>query len=357
MTEIRWLVGESERTEPLEGDGPLGLGRGADNLFVLDDPGVSRHHARIVASDRGWAIEDLGSSNGTWVNGQRVARAFLRNGDCIRLGGVELVFRDDPAPPPLPGVAVAGAGSAVPDADESEGTSYYLARGGERLGPYTWTELTGFAANGQVAAADVLWGPGLERWTAAHAIPGLLPAAAGLAVGPPPVPRSRGDRSMAKVLLVVLPVAVLGLLLGFLALQLTGSGGGGDGGNGWEASVLGLDDADWQSYPDLEVERRKIDEKLRGFQNALRAGDVAQAVSFIAEERQGAYGALFENRPEAMASFADVLEASELSFFGTPEEPSLDLRFRTAEYTVTIDDFDFYVRWAKVEDRWVLLDF
>jgi len=357
MAEIRWSCAGSERSEQLAGTEPLGLGRGVDNRFVLADQGVSLRHARIVASDRGWMIEDLGSSNGTWVNGQRVARAFLRNGDRIRLGGVELVFRDDPAPPPLPGVAVAGTAPAAADTEESEGTSYYLARGGERLGPYSWAELTGFAANGQVAPDDVLWGPGLERWTAANTIPGLLPAAAGLAVGPPPVPRSRADRSLAKVLLVVLPVAVLGLLLGFLALQLTGSGGGGDGSDGWETSVLGLDDADWQSYPDLEVEQRKIDDNLRAFQNALRAGDVDEAVSFIAEERQGAYGALFKNRPEAMISFAEVLEHSELSFFGTPEDPSLDLRFRTAEYTVTIDGFDFYVRWAKVDDRWVLLDF
>lgn len=356
MAELQWAGGESERAEPLGGDGPLGLGRDADNLIVLADSGVSRHHARIVKSGSEWAIEDLGSSNGTWVNGQRVARASLSDGDRIKLGGVELVFRDAPAPPPLPGASVTGTGAAVPDSGESEGPSYYLSRGGGRLGPYTWVELTSFAANGQVAPDDMLWGPGFEQWTAAHAVPGLLPAPPSATVRPPAVPPPRDGRSTAKVLLVALPIAVLVLSLGLVALQLTGPGGG-DGGDGWEDAVLGLDDADWQSYPDLEVEKRKIEDNLSAFQKALRAGDVDEAVSWIAEERQGPYAALFRNRPEAMASFAEVLEQSELSFFGPSEDASVDLRLRTAEYTVTIDDFDFYVRWAKVEDRWVLLDF
>ncbi len=356
MAEIRWLGGESVQAEPLGGDGPHGFGRDVDNSFVLADSGVSRHHARIVASGSGWAIEDLGSSNGTWVNGQRVAHASLRDGDRIRLGGVELAFHDASAPPPLPGAAIACASAAVPKVDDGQGASYYLTRGGERLGPYNWADLTSFATNGLIARDDMLWGPGFEQWTAVAAVPSLLPGPPTPSVTPPPVPQAGGGRSMAKVLLVVLPVAVLGLLLGFLALQLGGPGDGGDG-DDWQTAVLGLDDGEWQSFPDLEVERRKIDEKLRGFQSALRSGDVDEAVSFIAEDRQGAYGALFENRPEAMMSFAEVLEQGELSFFGTPEDPSLDLRFRTAEYTVTIDDFEFYVRWAKVEDRWVLLDF
>ena len=63
-------------------------------------------------------------------------------------------------------------------------SGYYLSRDGQSLGPYTWESLTGFAANGQVAPDDVLWGPGLDRWTPAIAIPGLLPPVP----APPPRP-------------------------------------------------------------------------------------------------------------------------------------------------------------------------
>ncbi len=54
---------------------------------VLTDPEVSRRHAVLVASSDGLAIEDLGSTNGTWVNGQRIARPEpIRAGDEVRFG-------------------------------------------------------------------------------------------------------------------------------------------------------------------------------------------------------------------------------------------------------------------------------
>jgi pSer/pThr/pTyr-binding forkhead associated (FHA) protein len=54
---------------------------------VLTDPEVSRRHAVLVASSDGLAIEDLGSTNGTWVNGERIARPEpIRAGDEVRFG-------------------------------------------------------------------------------------------------------------------------------------------------------------------------------------------------------------------------------------------------------------------------------
>ncbi len=69
------------------------LGRAPDRTIVLDDPSVSRRHAeiRLVGSEA--TIVDVGSSNGVVVNGQRVSTTTLRDGDEIRLGGCELVFR------------------------------------------------------------------------------------------------------------------------------------------------------------------------------------------------------------------------------------------------------------------------
>jgi pSer/pThr/pTyr-binding forkhead associated (FHA) protein len=62
------------------------LGR-ADCDIVLVDPEVSRRHAIVLATPAGPAIEDLGSTNGTWVNGERISGAHrLRMGDVVRFG-------------------------------------------------------------------------------------------------------------------------------------------------------------------------------------------------------------------------------------------------------------------------------
>jgi len=64
------------------------IGRGRDADLRLDDTGLSREHARIVVREAagGHAIEDLGSTNGTYLNGVRVRRAVLGEGDRIQMG-------------------------------------------------------------------------------------------------------------------------------------------------------------------------------------------------------------------------------------------------------------------------------
>src|SRR5580658_313834 len=65
--------------EPL----PFLIGRHADNHLVLRDNRASRSHARIVAENGTYVVEDLNSRHGTWINGERVARHTLRNSDLI----------------------------------------------------------------------------------------------------------------------------------------------------------------------------------------------------------------------------------------------------------------------------------
>ena len=68
------------------------LGRGAESDLRLDDPGISRRHAEIVLSDPP-RISDLQSTNGTFVDGERVTSAELYNGARIGIGTLTLVFR------------------------------------------------------------------------------------------------------------------------------------------------------------------------------------------------------------------------------------------------------------------------
>jgi hypothetical protein len=63
------------------------IGRDITNDYVINDPEVSRHHMRFTRGADGYALEDLGSTNGTFVNGQRLSGARpLRSGDMIGLG-------------------------------------------------------------------------------------------------------------------------------------------------------------------------------------------------------------------------------------------------------------------------------
>jgi hypothetical protein len=74
----------------------LRLGRAEDCEIVLRDPRVSRHHARVLADGTTWAIEDLGSANGTWIDATRVDRARLAAGQTVTLGDTFLKVAEEP---------------------------------------------------------------------------------------------------------------------------------------------------------------------------------------------------------------------------------------------------------------------
>ena len=76
-------------------DGVVTLGRDPSNAVFLNDMTVSRRHARIDLSGitSGYAtVEDLGSLNGTWVDGAIVNRAMLKDGSTIQIGTFRMVF-------------------------------------------------------------------------------------------------------------------------------------------------------------------------------------------------------------------------------------------------------------------------
>ena len=93
----------------LEGD-ELVIGRAADNPVSIPDTSVSRKHALVRKTAEGWAVSDLGSGNGTMLNGEAIAdETQLNDGDVITLGDTELRY--------------AGAGAGAGAANEADATA------------------------------------------------------------------------------------------------------------------------------------------------------------------------------------------------------------------------------------------
>jgi pSer/pThr/pTyr-binding forkhead associated (FHA) protein len=86
MTEGRILV-----ESPL-GEEEVLIGRGGDCHIVLRDPSVSRHHAKVTPIHNGFFVEDLRSTNGVLLNGRRVRKHVLKDGDLVQIGTHELRF-------------------------------------------------------------------------------------------------------------------------------------------------------------------------------------------------------------------------------------------------------------------------
>ncbi|WP_326550604.1 DUF3662 and FHA domain-containing protein [Micromonospora sp. NBC_01813] len=88
------LVSGDGRTYPLQ-MGSTVIGRGDQANLRLPDVGISRRHARLDFDGSQVVLTDLGSTNGTMVNGQRVSAVALNPGDMIQLGTTTLTFRVD----------------------------------------------------------------------------------------------------------------------------------------------------------------------------------------------------------------------------------------------------------------------
>jgi ABC-type multidrug transport system ATPase subunit len=70
------------------------IGKGVEANFILSDVLVSRQHARLIRLDQNLILEDLGSTNGTFVNGKLIRTSPVREGDVITIGNSDLTIRD-----------------------------------------------------------------------------------------------------------------------------------------------------------------------------------------------------------------------------------------------------------------------
>ena len=121
MPQLQIFLSEGNRISFDLGEEKVTIGRLAHNSLQIDDLSVSSHHADIFLEAGRYHLHDPGSTNGTYVNGEQVTDAILRNGDELRFGSVEGLFLSEaeealsqPRPDFLPTALDAASSSARP---------------------------------------------------------------------------------------------------------------------------------------------------------------------------------------------------------------------------------------------------
>jgi len=110
-------AGMNGRTHDLNVDKTT-IGRVEDNTFQIADPSVSSHHCEVLLRGTDVVIKDLNSTNGSFINGEKISESVLKPGQTLKLGQIELQLLTDgmaiPAakPAPAPAMAPAAGGSA-----------------------------------------------------------------------------------------------------------------------------------------------------------------------------------------------------------------------------------------------------
>ena len=89
---VFYLDDASTQVVPLDDAEVITIGRHPDSVVSLQNPSVSGHHATIKRRDKGFFVQDLGSSNGTRLNGADIEEAMLNDGDRITFGDVQALF-------------------------------------------------------------------------------------------------------------------------------------------------------------------------------------------------------------------------------------------------------------------------
>ncbi|BCK58544.1 FHA domain-containing protein [Nocardia wallacei] len=137
--------------------GGLTIGRTSDNQIVVNDPLASRRHARLVKGAEGLVLEDVGSANGTFVNGRREQRVALRERDIVTIGNVDFVVQEGTLkhrkkPVTEQGLHVHGVGFTV------EGNKQLLIDVNMQAGRGTLTALIGPSGAGKSTLSKLIAG-------------------------------------------------------------------------------------------------------------------------------------------------------------------------------------------------------
>jgi hypothetical protein len=113
------------------------VGRVEDNAFQIAEPSVSSHHAEIILKGNDVVIKDLNSTNGTYINGEKITEQVLKPGQTLKFGQVELKLEGkDGAGAPAAGTK-APAGQTAPEKKvQASGQTSRIPRGGVKLNEF-----------------------------------------------------------------------------------------------------------------------------------------------------------------------------------------------------------------------------
>lgn len=92
MPRLKVTSPSSVRIEYEFGDVAVSIGREMDNMIVLDDPKISRHHAEVTLHDGAWWLGDLDSTHGIWAQGKRVKKLILKDRESFSIGDHKFRF-------------------------------------------------------------------------------------------------------------------------------------------------------------------------------------------------------------------------------------------------------------------------
>ena len=112
------------------------VGRVEDNAFQIAEPSVSSHHAEIILKGNDVVIKDLNSTNGTFINGEKITEAVLKPGQTLKFGQVELRLEGKDGAAPAAGAKAAPGGAPAAPAQKKtqmSGQTSRIQRGGVKL--------------------------------------------------------------------------------------------------------------------------------------------------------------------------------------------------------------------------------
>ena len=125
-------AGMTGRTHELKVDKTT-IGRVEDNTFQIAEASISSHHCEILLRGNDVVLHDLNSTNGTFLNNEKVSEVVLRPGQTLRFGQVELRIDDgkpvSPPPAPVGGSAPAPASAPTPARRPVDSTTLVIPRG------------------------------------------------------------------------------------------------------------------------------------------------------------------------------------------------------------------------------------
>ena len=140
-------AGMNGRTHELNVDKTT-IGRVEDNTFQIADPSVSSHHAEVILQGSDVLFRDLNSTNGSFLNGEKITETILKPGQTLRLGQIELQLLTEgmPIPAPKPAPAPAAPSTPAPPAPaKKRDSTMAVPRGGGSLNEFSeGTRTSGF---------------------------------------------------------------------------------------------------------------------------------------------------------------------------------------------------------------------